>query len=157
MLPRDAFAAVVRDTPLISIDLVVQDEAGQILLGLRRNRPAQNFWFVPGGRIRKDETLDGAFARLVREELGIDRVRSQARFLGAYEHLYEDNALGEPGFGTHYVVLACVLDVKRAEITFPPEQHSEYRWVSPDEMKSDMTIHANSRAYFDRSVAEGWR
>ncbi|HGU2589280.1 TPA: NUDIX domain-containing protein, partial [Escherichia coli] len=47
------FATIVRSTPLISIDLIVENEFGEILLGKRINRPAQGYWFVPGGRVLK--------------------------------------------------------------------------------------------------------
>ena len=70
------FETVVASTPLISIDLLVQNEHGEYLLGLRNNRPAQGYWFVPGGRVLKNETLDGAFKRLTFEELGIELKRS---------------------------------------------------------------------------------
>jgi colanic acid biosynthesis protein WcaH len=50
--PED-FATVVRSTPLISIDLIVENESGEFLLGKRTNRPAQGYWFVPGGRVQK--------------------------------------------------------------------------------------------------------
>jgi len=49
-LSQEDFATVVRSTPLISIDLVVENERGEFLLGQRTNRPAQGYWFVPGGR-----------------------------------------------------------------------------------------------------------
>src|ERR1700731_1256733 len=101
------FLDVVRMTPLVSIDLIVTDGHRRVLVGQRRNRPARNAWFVPGGRIRKDETLDEAFTRIVNDELGITSVeRSAARFYGVYEHRYADNFAGEPGISTHYIVLA---------------------------------------------------
>jgi hypothetical protein len=46
-LSQEDFATVVRSTPLISIDLIVENERGEFLLGKRTNRPAQGFWFVP--------------------------------------------------------------------------------------------------------------
>lgn len=48
-LNNDTFLGVVASTPLVSIDLVVQSEHGELLLGHRLNRPAQGFWFVRGG------------------------------------------------------------------------------------------------------------
>ncbi|MDF5000441.1 NUDIX domain-containing protein, partial [Vibrio parahaemolyticus] len=69
-LSKQRFSQVIESTPLVSIDLVIEDESGQVLLGERLNRPAQGFWFVPGGRILKDEKLEDAFARLTLEELG---------------------------------------------------------------------------------------
>ena len=70
-LPAPEFLDVVRLTPLISIDLIVVDDHARVLLGRRVNRPALGAWFVPGGRIHKDESLGGAFSRIVREELGL--------------------------------------------------------------------------------------
>jgi len=85
------FKTVIDSTPLISIDLVVRDEAGRILLGQRLNRPAKGFWFVPGGRILKDESLVDAFKRLTLNELGIELGIGLARYLGLYEHFYDDS------------------------------------------------------------------
>ena len=70
-LPPDLFKRVVELTPLVSIDLVVRDESGRMLVGLRANRPAQGYWFVPGGRVGKNETLREAFDRLTGAELGV--------------------------------------------------------------------------------------
>ncbi len=64
------FKTVVASTPLVSMDLIVRNKRDQVLLGLRTNRPAQGFWFVPGGRICKDETFEQAFVRLTEMELG---------------------------------------------------------------------------------------
>ena len=47
-LDRSRFLEVVRDSPLVSIDLVVRDDAGRALLGYRVNAPARNTWFVSG-------------------------------------------------------------------------------------------------------------
>ena len=83
ILDRESFLEVVRLTPLISIDLVVRDPRGCLLLGLRNNRPAKDCWFVPGGRICKDERLDEAFRRIAHEELGLALERSAGVPLGA--------------------------------------------------------------------------
>lgn len=40
-LSQEAFATVVQSTPLISIDLIVENAQGEFLLGKRNNRPAQ--------------------------------------------------------------------------------------------------------------------
>ena len=47
MLELETFKTVVASTPLVSIDLIVRNRQGQVLLGLRTNRPAQGGWFVP--------------------------------------------------------------------------------------------------------------
>ena len=42
----------------------------KILLGKRKNPPAKNFFFVPGGRIFKSELKKHAFKRILKNELG---------------------------------------------------------------------------------------
>ena len=107
-LDKESFRHIVASTPLISIDLIVRNEVGQVLLGQRLNRPAQGYWFVPGGRIRKDERIDAAFRRLTLSELGLECSVDNAIFCGVFEHLYDDNFSGID-FSTHYVVLGLSL------------------------------------------------
>ncbi len=151
-LDEDAFRGVVASTPLVSIDLVVQNEQGELLLGHRLNRPAQGFWFVPGGRIQKNETLDEAFRRLTSGELGSAFDRASAGLLGIYEHFYTDSVFGtvEDGIDTHYVVLAYHLQLPIGHVlALPIEQHSAYRWWSITEVEASAMVHGNSRAYLD--------
>ncbi len=145
-LAPQEFARVVRLTPLVSIDFVVRNVAGEVLVGWRRNRPAQDCWFVPGGRIGKNERIGAAFERLAQAELGAAFRIADARFLGVYEHLYDDNFAGAPGFGTHYIVLAYALDAA-APLALPDAQHARYRWMSDAALRTDPDVHPNTRAY----------
>src|ERR1041384_3308363 len=88
--PQD-FERVVRFTPLVSIDIIVSSRDGRVLLGRRKNEPARNSFFVPGGRITKNESLEAAFKRITLAELGFPMELSQARFLGVYQHIYREN------------------------------------------------------------------
>jgi colanic acid biosynthesis protein WcaH len=145
-LAPDIFRTIVRHAPLVSIDLLVRDADARLLVGQRRNRPASGTWFVPGGRIAKDEKLAEAFARLAREELGASLTITQGRLVGVFEHFYPDNALNEPGYGTHYVVLAYALAVA-SEFRLPTTQHSAYRWLSDTDALADPAVHENTKAY----------
>ena len=147
MLSHEDFLQLVRNAPLVSIDLIVRNPEGRVLVGLRNNRPAQGCWFVPGGIVRKGERLQNAFGRISAAELGSAHEMSAARSLGHYEHLYEDNFAGEPGFGTHYLVLAWELPLQPRAAYLPRQQHRDYRWVDVEELASDSAIHPNSRAY----------
>ena len=84
LLPDEVFAQVIENAPLIAIDLLVEDREHRVLLGWRKNPPAQSFWFVPGGRVQKNETLDQAFARITRAELGQCFDLEQSVFTGVY-------------------------------------------------------------------------
>ncbi|MDQ7042780.1 MAG: GDP-mannose mannosyl hydrolase [Sulfurimonas sp.] len=144
-LSKEIFSLVVQNTPLISIDLLVQNEKQEILLGKRVNEPASNFWFVPGGRIFKDESLDAAFTRTVQEELGLGMQRSEALFDKTYEHFYENNVFSD-AFSTHYIVLAHKIKIDTLPIL--NTQHSQYRWFDIEELLSNERVHNYTKDYF---------
>lgn len=146
-LPLDIFKQVIKNAPLISIDLIINNNAGQVLLGKRNNRPAQGYWFVPGGRIIKDESFDNAFSRLTQLELGRSYRLSNATFLGPYEHLYSDNFTGDD-FTTHYVVLAYQIAFNGDFSDLPEEQHNDYQWWDVITLLNSNNVHDNTKAYF---------
>lgn len=146
-LDKTQFQQIVAVTPLISIDLIVRNELGQVLLWRRLNRPAQGFWFVPGGRVRKDERLNDAFWRLTEEELGIAASRENARFLGPYEHFYADN-FSDEDFSTHYVVLGYEVVWQGHHNALPISQHDQYHWFYVNELLKDPSVHQHTKDYF---------
>lgn len=142
------FLKIVDATPLVSIDLVVRNTTGEILLGKRVNRPAKGYWFVPGGRIRKNERLSEAMQRIAEAELGISIKLSEAELLGVYEHIYDDNFFEEEGINTHYVVLGYAYELDDSiEVTLD-QQHSEAIWWSVDDLLNSAEVHDNTKAYF---------
>lgn len=146
-LSQEDFATVVRSTPLISIDLIVENADDEFLLGKRTNRPAQGFWFVPGGRVQKDEPLAEAFERLTLGELGVRLPLAAGEFYGVWQHFYDDNFSGAD-FSTHYIVLGFRLKVNQADLALPDAQHEAYRWLTPEALLASENVHDNSRAYF---------
>ena len=142
------FAQVVRNTPLVSIDLIIRNPDRCVLVGLRTNEPAKGKWFVPGGVVLKYERLADAFARIVKAEVGVEASIDDAKFIGVHEHLYDRNVFGEEEFGTHYVVLAHELNLDHQPQIVDDPQHSEFRWMTPAELASSPDVHQNTRAYF---------
>ncbi|MFT5705902.1 MAG: colanic acid biosynthesis protein WcaH [Oceanospirillaceae bacterium] len=146
-LDNKTFETVIDSTPLISIDLVVKNQQGQALLGFRTNRPAQRYWFVPGGRIQKNESIKSAFKRLCLHELGLTCSIDQADFLGAFEHFYDDSVFSEH-VSTHYVVLGYEIVVEEALLKLPTEQHSQYQWFDVNVLLIQNNVHKHSKWYF---------
>jgi colanic acid biosynthesis protein WcaH len=139
---------IIKLTPLVSIDLIIYNPLGEVLLGLRRNRPARSTWFVPGGRIRKDERIPQALQRIARVELGIELDPRKTHFFGVYEHLYEDNFAGEHGISTHYVVLAHEIHLQGEMNISGDDQHTQFRWWQIIDLLSAPDVHTNTKAYF---------
>ncbi len=145
---------IVRHTPLVSIDLIVYNPKGEVLLGLRRNRPAQNTWFVPGGRIRKDERIPQALRRIAKAELGLELDPGQANFKGVYEHLYEDNFAGEQGISTHYIVLAHEIHLSAVSGITNDDQHAQLKWWGVSDLVAAPEVHMNTKAYFSEVISQ---
>jgi colanic acid biosynthesis protein WcaH len=152
-LTDQEFIDVVRVTPLVAIDLIVRNEAGEILLGKRRNRPAQHWWFVPGGRIQKNERLQDAYRRIGKAELGI--TMPNAKLHGIFNHLYDDNYFGVPDIGTHYVTLAYRCELGKGITPVHDDQHAEMKWWAIDALMQSDSVHANTKAYFLSAAEDG--
>lgn len=143
---RTIFLEVVRHTPLVSIDLIVRDRDGRILVGRRVNEPARGTWFVPGGSIRKDETLARALARISAMELGAALTPADVGFAGVYEHFYDTNFAEADGVSTHYIMLAYVVKRTFDIAELPADQHSAWAWLVDPAMPD---VHPNTLAYLE--------
>ena len=147
-LSKADFSFIVKNTPLVSIDLIVRNEKKEILVGLRNNEPAKGYWFVPGGRILKNETIKNAFERITEAELGEKIIIEHSQKLGVFEHLYDTNFTESPDFGTHYIVLAYQVSLESSLEGLPKEQHKDYKWISQDKFRG-VKIHHNTKVYLE--------
>jgi len=149
-LDSQAFSAACAALPLVSIDWVISNPNAEILLGLRQNAPAKDWWFTPGGRIRKNEPFSQACSRIVSNELGMEIDLSKAELMGVWDHFYPDSAFNAE-VSTHYVNLPHWLALSWQEIAtldFPiNDQHSGWRWLAADLAVNDALVHPYVREY----------
>lgn len=153
-LEREDFRCLVQHGVLFSIDLVVLDTQNQILVGERINRPAQGYWFVPGGRVYKNESLAEAFERICLNELGQAFNYQEAKPLGLFDHFYNDSVFGDD-ISTHYINAPYLIELsENTTLNLPSEQHRHYRWVRVEDLVHDKTIHHYSKVFFDKLKKE---
>ena len=129
-LEKNLFSNIIENTPLISIDLIVKNQNDEILLGQRLNKPAKDSWFVPGGRIYKDEPIEKAFQRLTQIELGKSLTIENAKFLGVYQHFYDNNVFNDD-FSTHYIVLGFEIVIIE-KLSLDTIQHKNQKWFKKE-------------------------
>ncbi|MDZ7891338.1 MAG: NUDIX domain-containing protein [Rhodoferax sp.] len=152
MLSKDVFLGVVDAAPLVAMDMVVVRGGTEILLGLRNNRPAQGYWFVPGGRIRKNEPMQAALARVAQDELGLQLAALPVppRHIGAFEHFYTDCFTGDNGVSTHYVVMGNLIALPAGtELAAADAQHSALRWWPLAQAQASEQVHRFTKDYVD--------
>ena len=148
-LSTKEFMQAVGALPLVSVDWVVVNQAGQLLLGLRRNAPARDWWFTPGGRVHKNEPFAKSLFRVAMSELGLqERDVAGGRFMGIWDHFYEDSAFSSV-VSKLYVNLPHVVRLGRALdlVALPTEQHSSWRWQSAQEAAVADDVHPYVRVY----------
>jgi len=71
-LPEDVFLLISRLTPLVNVDLLIQDEHKGTLLTWRDDVFSRPGWHVPGGIIRFKETAATRIRAVARNELRTD-------------------------------------------------------------------------------------
>ncbi|MFY4818014.1 GDP-mannose mannosyl hydrolase [Aliarcobacter butzleri] len=146
MLNIETFKIIVENTPLISIDFIIRDRESRVLLGKRINKPAFDFLFTLGGRIYKDEKIESAKKRILKDEIGLNLEDYNPKFLGVFEHFYNDSFIDD-NITTHYVNLAYEINVSHIQ-DLPKKQHNEYLWLSLDEIMNSSTVHKYVKDYF---------
>ena len=157
-LSKDDFAKIVLNAPLVSIDLCIL-KSSMLLVGKRKNPPARNYFFVPGGRILKSELITNALKRILEAELGL-RIKSKKnqsiKNLGIYEHFYKDNFLNNKKFDTHYVVIAYLIPFESLmKVNYGNifDQHSEYKWIDLSSIyNKSYKIHKNTLKYLENPL-----
>ena len=149
MLEDSKFKEVLKNTPLVAIDLLVIDTLDRVLLGLRVNEPGKGLWSVPGGRIYKNETLKKAFKRISQNELGIIFDVKTLIFKGVYEHFYDENFFQDENINTHYITIACEVRLPVASIIHNNSQHIEYKFFEKNELLRSPIVLENTKKFFD--------
>jgi colanic acid biosynthesis protein WcaH len=134
-IPDEEWATIVKNVPLVSVDLVVTHEGG-VVLGRRTNEPAKGEWFVPGGTVLKNEHLVDAVHRIAREELGTT-ISINSR-LGTYGHFYNTSDVN--GVDTkHYFATPFIVEPDSKDLA-PDDQHAQLQiFYSPFHLRVNVS------------------
>lgn len=141
MLKLKDFCKAIEMIPLVSVDLLFIYE-GQILLGPRKNRPAKDYLFTPGGRIHKYERQQQAIARIAQQETNLEIDPIRAMYIGVFDHVYNDNYFND-NFGTHYVSHGYIIDLRLDEVNMvtTDDQHVNFMWYEIESAKLNPLVH----------------
>jgi colanic acid biosynthesis protein WcaH len=125
MIPDHLYREIISVIPIVCVDIVIRNEAGKVLLALRKNEPLKGQWWVVGGRIRSGELARQASIRKVFEETGLKI--SELQFLGFYEDVFDKNAF-DVGNPYHTVSLVFETSVTTNQAIHLDTQHLEWAW-----------------------------
>lgn len=148
LIPAEEYLNILSKAKLTCVDLIYKNAQGQVLLGYRNNKPAQDTWFVPGGAVRKHEGILEAVGRVTRNEIGTGV--SFSEFYAIAEHNYPDNFAEKEGVPSNFIVLAfsCVLE---SEEFREDAQHEALQWWNISDLLSSPEVHPFTKAYFQEN------
>ncbi|MBI2547698.1 MAG: NUDIX hydrolase [Candidatus Aenigmarchaeota archaeon] len=97
------------------------------------NRPVEEHWDLPGGRIKEGDSIQETLRREIKEELSIDNVEIGEHFDTNLSKM--KIPLKNRQVALMLIVYSCRFLQPDAEIRLDHE-NSEYRWVSVDDAKN---------------------
>ncbi len=65
-IPEEEYKKILENMPICCVNLVIAHN-NKVLLIRRKNEPEKNKWWIPGGRIYKNEKLKDAAIRKAKE------------------------------------------------------------------------------------------
>jgi colanic acid biosynthesis protein WcaH len=125
-LPEEVFLFVSRITPLVNVDLLIQDDRGRTLLTWRDDAPFGAGWHVPGGIIRYKEAAADRVRACAREELAAD-VSFDPAPICVTETILESRDRGHAVSVLFRCRLTSPPDPAKEAVTTPPSA-GQWRW-----------------------------
>ena len=127
LVPEELYSRILQVMPIPCVDLLVVDDAGHVLLLLRRSDPAAGQWWFPGGRVLFGELRRDAARRKLQEECGLFSTRFEE--IGTFEVFLEI----VPDKRVHSITTLFKVQLgTRPEIRLD-NQSSEACWLAPRE------------------------
>ncbi|KAK9845736.1 hypothetical protein WJX81_000911 [Elliptochloris bilobata] len=143
------------------VDIVLENECGEVFLLKRRVHPQPDWWFL-GGRMRArpllqshtapagDTPVDTAVA-IVRRETQVQLPATRFRFVCAASYLWQFRQQEPQGNGTADVALVYSARVSAAEQStaernFDPAEYEAARWVQRSDAAKDTSLHPAVRS-----------
>jgi ADP-ribose pyrophosphatase YjhB (NUDIX family) len=108
-IPEGLYTKIAGVLPILCVDLVIK-HGSRFLIIRRKRHPLKGRWWVPGGRVRKGESIVEAAKRKAMEELGLNvRILHP---LGYYENQFQNEHDGGRKHTVSIVMLAEATDLR---------------------------------------------
>ncbi len=89
-LTYEDFLESLRLAPRVVVELLIENDRGDLLLLKRNEQPFKDYLHLPGGFLLKDEPIDDCAKRISWDELGLELDTSKGEFRGLFESIGRD-------------------------------------------------------------------
>ncbi|MEM6472934.1 MAG: NUDIX domain-containing protein [Planctomycetota bacterium] len=127
--------------PVAAVGGLILNDNDEMLLVRRARNPGLGKWGLPGGFVDRDETIEEALAREIREETKLE-LREQ-ELLTTFPNSYHYQGIVAPVIDLFYV---CRVD-DLEKIQLEPDELDTFEWTgSPVSFADEMAFESNRRA-----------
>ncbi len=139
-LPEEEYRDIYAKAPRLAVELLVKNEEG-ILLVKRDIPPGIGLWYLPGGTVLFDESVEEAVQRIGQEELGVEV--SIIKFLRFTDWYQSKNSTG------HSVSLVFEVKIDQGEIKldFQSSEFGYFKKLPEDTMKEYQYLNSIDPSY----------
>ena len=120
-IPDELYSRILKIIPIACVDLIVTNSKREILLLKRKNTPAKDEWWFPGGRVHFMETREDAVGRKLREECGLQG--KIVKEIGTYDLILDE----ENNNPSHAITTVFHVEVNNDKVAID-NQSVEYEW-----------------------------
>ena len=116
--------------PKVSIDLILEDPKGRILLGKvskKWQESGKYLWGLPGREVAFGENLKECAKQNLKKELGMEMISSKVVCVNS-----------NFGYGNHYVSIGILVKAKGRPINKRPEDWIEWKWFEKRKIPSKL-------------------
>ena len=129
MIDATVYSQVVDMLPIVTVDVVpFTPDFSQVLLFKRINKPAQDEYYSPGGRLLKNETFIEGAIRQCQRELGLDIEPTQLIPGGAINEIWNDSAFESLNYHSVNIFFGYPLSKCEFSNLKLDNQHHDYKW-----------------------------
>lgn len=113
-VPEKLYRKIHECLPIACVDVIIKTPDSGLVMFKRKTKPAQGQWWFVGGRVFKNERLEDAARRKVKEEAGIS-VKKVQLVGSVYETIFQEDPFGH-GKGTHTLNVCFITKISAQQL-----------------------------------------
>ena len=141
MIKTEHYDFIIENIPVVTVDMLIMKD-NEILLLKRNNKPLKNIYYTPGGRVLKNECLNDAIKRKMKDELSLNFNISEP--LGIMEEFFKT-----PDRHNINVLYYCEL-LEKNDIFILNDEHSEIKWFDINNTNIHEYVSKKIKIYLER-------
>lgn len=140
-IAEEKFREIEKLIPIATVNAIIFNRNGEVLLLKRAEKPARGEYWIPGGRIQAGQSLEEALKERVVAETGLKWTDLKlVRLASVCSSVYEIR---------HNVEINFLLELNTGSDVKINGEHSDFKWVHPDDFEKE-----NVNDYMKKAIEE---